>query len=115
MAKQLSPWALQAIEHWRKYRPKMYAQLFQNGELHERAEKAARQTDKEYQDGITNGMLPHESWEAVRERHLFLPSEDDVPSLGGSQDSSQDPTNLETTTVLPKQTRSRKRRIVGIH
>jgi hypothetical protein len=52
----------------------MYAQLFQNGQLHERAEKAAQQTDKEYQDGITNGMLPHESWEAVRERHLFLSS-----------------------------------------
>jgi hypothetical protein len=80
--KQLSPWAQQAVEHWRKNRPKMYAQLFQSGELHERAEKAAQQTDKEYQDGITNGMLPHESWEAVRERYLFVPAEVDVPLLG---------------------------------
>jgi hypothetical protein len=78
----LSPWAQQAVEHWRKYRPKMYAQLFRSGELHERAEKAAQQTDKDYQDGITNGMLPHESWEAVRERYLFLPAEEDVPLLG---------------------------------
>jgi hypothetical protein len=82
--KQLSPWAQQAVEHWRKYRPKMYAQLFKSGELYERAEKAAQQTNKEYQDGITNGMLPHESWEAVRERYLFLPAEEDVPLLGGN-------------------------------
>ena len=79
---QLSPWAQQAVEHWRKYRPKMYAQLFQSGELYERAEKAVQQTNKEYQDGITSGMLPHESWEVVRERYLFLPAEEDVPLLG---------------------------------
>jgi hypothetical protein len=77
----LSPWAQQAVEHWRKYRPK-YAQLFQSGELYERAEKAAQQTNKEYQNGITNGMLSHESWEVVRERYLFLPAEEDVPLLG---------------------------------
>ncbi len=47
MAKQLSPWAEEAIEHWRKYRPKLYAQLFRSGQLHERAEKAAQQTNKE--------------------------------------------------------------------
>jgi hypothetical protein len=71
----------------------MYAQLFASGQIHERAQKAADQTNDEYQAGITNGMLPHESWEAVRENHLFLPAEEDVPSLGESQDSSQDPTN----------------------
>jgi hypothetical protein len=47
MAKQLSPWAQEAAAHWRKYRPKMYAQLFANGELYDRAEKAAEQTNRE--------------------------------------------------------------------
>jgi len=47
MAKQLSPWAEEAIGHWRKYRPKLYAELFRSGQLHERAEKAAQQTNKE--------------------------------------------------------------------
>jgi len=84
MAKRLSPWARQAKEHWRKYRPKLYAELFRNGQLDERAQKAADQTNKEYLDGIMNGMLPHESWEAVRERHMFLPAEEDVPNLGES-------------------------------
>jgi len=27
-------------------------------------------------------MEPNEAWEAVRENHLFLPSEEDQPSLG---------------------------------
>jgi hypothetical protein len=61
----------------------MYVQLFANGELYDRAEKAAEQTRQEYHAGITNGMLPHESWEAVRENHIFLPAEYDVPNLGG--------------------------------
>ena len=41
--KNLSPWASDAVEHWRKYRPEVYAQLFANGELYDRAEKAAEQ------------------------------------------------------------------------
>ena len=106
--KNLSPWASDAVEHWRKYRPKMYAQLFANGELYDRAEKAAEQTNREYQDGITNGLLPHESWEAVRQNHMFLPAEEDVPHLGESPVSSQDPTNLATTTVSPPKITSRK-------
>ena len=106
--KDLSPWAREAVEHWRKYRPKMYADLFKNGELYQRAENAAQQTNNEYQDGITRGMLPHESWEAVRENHLFLPTEEDVPHLGEGQVSSQDPTNLATTIVSPLKTRSGK-------
>ena len=106
--KNLNPWARQAVEHWRKYRPKMYAQLFANGELYDRAQKAAEQTQQEYQDGITRGLLPHESWEMVRQNHIFLPTEEDVPHLGESPVSSQDPTNLATTTVSPPKTTSGK-------
>jgi len=87
MAKRLSPWAEQAIEHWRRYRPSLYAQLFRNGELYARAERAAQQTNKDYLAGIDAGMLPFESWEAVRERYMFLPAEEDVPSLGESPES----------------------------
>jgi hypothetical protein len=76
----------------------MYAQLFASGQLHDRAEKAARQTDKEYQDGITNGMLPHESWEAVRENHIFLPAEYDVPNLGETSRGGSEPEQEETAT-----------------
>jgi hypothetical protein len=86
----------------------MYAQLFANGELYDRAEKAAQQTEREYLDGITKGLQPHESWEAVRQNHLFLPAEEDVPHLGENPVSSQDPTNLATTAVSPKPTKSVK-------
>jgi len=44
MKHHLSPWARQAVEHWRKYRPTLYAQLFRNGELYARAQRAADQT-----------------------------------------------------------------------
>jgi hypothetical protein len=62
-----SPWASQAKEHWKKHRPKLYA---------------VERTKDQYYRAIEDGMEPHEAWEAVRENYLFLPSEEDQPSLG---------------------------------
>jgi hypothetical protein len=76
----------------------MYAQLFANGELYDQAEKAAEQARQEYHAGITNGMLPHESWEGVRENHIFLPAEYDVPNLGETARGGSEPEQEETAT-----------------
>jgi hypothetical protein len=80
--KRLSPWAEQAKAHWKEHRPRMYAELEKAGTLDEAAERAAKQTKEEYVDAIYNGMSPDGAWEAVRENHLFLPTEEDVPLLG---------------------------------
>jgi hypothetical protein len=36
-------------------------------------------------------MEPHEAWELVRENHLFLPSEEDQPSLGEDPNPEPEP------------------------
>ena len=87
----------------------------ESGTPDQQAEKAADNANNEFMSSVENGMDPHEAESTARQNHLFPPDEEDQPHLGESPISSQDPTNLETTTVLPKQTRSRKRRIVGIH
>jgi hypothetical protein len=70
-----SPWVSQAKEHWKKFRPKMYAELEKQGLLHERAVKAAEQTQSDLLSAINDHGLDHQSaWEAVRER-LPVPAE----------------------------------------
>jgi hypothetical protein len=93
--RMLEPWIRDTKAHWKQHRPKMYADLVAKGKLDSHAQKAAEQTSKEYQAGITNGMDPQASWESVRENHMFLPDEEDQPSLGESPEASQGPTNLE--------------------
>ncbi len=93
-----SPWASQAKEHWQKYRPKMYKALQEKGTLHKHLNAAVERTGNEYCQAIENGMEPHEAWEAVRENHLFLPSEQDQPSLGEDPNPQPDPSALASTT-----------------
>lgn len=101
-----SPWYSQAKEHWKKYRPKMYAALEKKGTLHKHLNAAVEQTRDEYAQAIYNGMEPHEAWEAVRENHLFLPSEEDQPSLGVDPNPEPDPSALASTTRSPLKMRS---------
>jgi hypothetical protein len=93
-----SPWYTQAKAHWQKYRPKMYKALQEKGTLHKHLNKAVDQTEEEYARAIENGMEPHEAWEALRENHLFLPSEEDQPALGEDSNPQPDPSALASTT-----------------
>jgi hypothetical protein len=92
-----SPWYSQAKEHWKKYRPKMYAELEKNGQLHKHLNKAVDRTKDEYCRAIENGMEPHEAWEATRENHLFLSTEPDQPALGEDPNPQPDPSALALT------------------
>jgi hypothetical protein len=74
---QLSPLALQAIEHWQKYLPKMYASLKKNGQLEERAQKAADQTNEDLENAVSQGMPWHNAWDLVKNRYVFLSSEEE--------------------------------------
>ena len=82
MPKVLSPLAEQAKAHWKDHRPTLYADLEGAGTLDEAAEEAARQTREELCSAIENGMDYFAAWEMVRERYVFLPSEEDMPLLG---------------------------------
>ena len=93
-----SPWAREAKEHWRQYRPKMYQAFEKAGTLNKHLNRAVEQTKDEFVRAIENGMEPHEAWEEVRENHLFLPSEEDMPALGEDPNPQPDPSALASTT-----------------
>jgi len=101
-----SPWYAQAKEHWANYRPKMFSAMQRSGRLNLHLNNAVEQTQNEYARAIGNGMEPDEAWEAVRENHLFLPSEEDMPSLGVDPNPQPDPSSLASTTPLRPRTRS---------
>ena len=101
-----SPWVKQAKDHWKQFRPKMYAELEKSGLLHERAVKAAEQTEHDLMSMVRQGYPYDGAWEAVRERYLFLPSEKDEPNLGQNPGSSPPETGRKTTTASQTQTPS---------
>lgn len=79
---QLTLWGQQAKEHWKQYRPKMYRDLQQQGQLQRMLYRAQEATKEEYAQMVHAGMDSRTAWEMVRERYLFLPDEKDVPMLG---------------------------------
>lgn len=74
---QLSPLALQAIEHWKQYLPSLYASLKEKGLLEERAQKAANQTNEALEEMVSGGTPWEQAWELIRNDWVFLPSEDE--------------------------------------
>lgn len=85
----LTSGAWRALEHWHKYRPRMYAELHASGKLHEMAIAAGEATAEETMDlhealmrqGYASPIAFEMAREAVRERYIYLPSEEDVPEL----------------------------------
>lgn len=68
---------IQIREHWRKYRPQMYAELEKAGTLEESVYAAQEQTADAMYDLTVVKKLPYDqAWELVREEWAFLPSED---------------------------------------
>ena len=74
----------QIVEHWKEFRPKMYAQLVASGQLEQRAKLAQDRTLEALHELMDQGQSYPEAWEAVRELWAFLPSEEDQPELGTS-------------------------------
>jgi hypothetical protein len=77
---------LQALNHWKEFRPKMYAELEKSGRLYEAAQQAADQTMDALMALLQKGMDYQTAWESVREQWMFLPSEEDLPELGVDPD-----------------------------
>jgi len=107
----LDSWAQQAIQHWKEFRPSLYRELKSTGKLDEAAQNASDQTEQDIEDLVLKHGMPYQdAWEAVRERYLFLPSEEDVPNLGESPDSSPDPSNLASTIASRAKNKSARAR-----
>jgi hypothetical protein len=76
--RMLGSWAIQAIEHWREFRPDMVAELEAEGRLEQAAQEAEDKTFNEMQ-GLMNGpgkLQWEEAWQLTREKYLFLPPGD---------------------------------------
>lgn len=84
-----------AIQHWKKHRPKMYAELVKQGRLEEAAYNAQEQTGEMFADLISRGMPYFTVLESVRENWIYLPDEEKMPTLGEMRDPPDD--DLETS------------------
>jgi len=75
----LSGWALEMKAHLKEFRPRMYKELLESGNLDEACQSAADQAKAAYGQMVDGGMDPHEAQREARIRYLLLPSEKDVP------------------------------------
>ncbi len=76
------PWKEQARSHWQTYRPKMYSQLDQSGNLENSLNNATKRAEDEYVSSIQNGMNPWEAESEAKKNNLLLPAEEDMRELG---------------------------------
>lgn len=81
--------AANALRHWHEHRPRMYADLYQQGKLFEAA-NAAHEATIDDADEIENALIKQGyeaataftiAQQATRERYIYLPTEEDVPDL----------------------------------
>ena len=63
--------------HWREYRPRMYAELEQRGELEAAIKAADEQTFEAHVLLTQQGLDFWRAWEAVKEEWAYLPAEED--------------------------------------
>ena len=81
--KPLTPYGRMAEQHWRRFCPKLVAQLEASGQLHAMLLEAEERTEAELdslrrhflQQGLTPQQAHDRAWEIVRERYLFRPPE----------------------------------------
>ncbi len=58
---------MQIREHWKKYRPKMYAELEESSDLAESLHAAQERTSDLMDSLLAGGMPHHQAWELARE------------------------------------------------
>ena len=87
------PGAVDALRHWREHRPKMYTELYNKGTLCDVASAAYEATDDDETE--IHHALIKQGWDSptafvqarqiVRERYIYLPTEEDVPELSKTE------------------------------
>lgn len=92
----LDGFALEIKAHWAKYRPDMYRQFEQAGNLDQALYEASERTGEAFAS-LVEGTEPIQAWEAVREEWAFLRAEQDEPSL------PSDPTSRPAPPAPPRE------------
>ena len=85
--------AVDALRHWREHRPKMYTKLYNDGTLFDMAEAAHEaatddETEIQYQlikQGWDSPTAFVQARQIVRDRYVYLPTEEDVPELATTE------------------------------
>lgn len=102
MTNQLGHYGLLAKKHWKKFRPKMYAELEKSGELMPVLLSLQERVSNQVLDLLEKGFQVHEAEEVVRDQ-IYLPSEDDVPNL---YEDGEDAATIEKLIDMPPGPRS---------
>lgn len=68
-------------DHLKKYRPKMFQSLKDEGRLNQYLLDRQTSLDEQLTNLEHQGLYPHEARELLRDE-IYLPSEEDVPNLG---------------------------------
>ena len=84
METTLTQYGMMAEKHWRKFRPKMVAEMEARGILEEMLLEAERSTKNEIydltmqfmKDGLTAQQAHDRAWEMVREEYILLSPEE---------------------------------------
>ena len=98
---------LQIKAHWKKYRPKMYAELEKSGHLEEAVYHAKELTSDALYDLTANQGLPRDrAEELVMHEWAFLPSEQEQPSLNFDPLSLASPQPDESPSQSPNPSES---------
>lgn len=79
--KGLNSLGWQIHDHLKKYRPKMFKSLKEEGRLNKYVLEQQNQANERLSALEDQGLQPHEAMEILRDQ-IFPWSEDDVPNLG---------------------------------
>jgi len=85
MRTPLTAYGLLAEKHWRRFCPRLVAELEAKGQLHALLLEAEERTEAELdslrrhfiQQGLTPRQAQDRAWEIVRERYIFLTPEEE--------------------------------------
>lgn len=85
MKTPLTAYGRLAEKHWRRFCPRLVAELEAKGQLHAMLLEAEEKTEAELdslrrhfiQQGLTPRQAHDRAWEIVRERYIYLPPEQD--------------------------------------
>ena len=78
----LTPQQEKIRQHWEKFRPKMYQELQQKGQLQKSLENADNWTREGISDLVEKGLPLNQAKEMMNEQWAFLPAETEEPKLG---------------------------------
>lgn len=70
---RINHWISEARDHWAEFRPSMYEELEDAGELEAALQRAAENTASEMQSLMDEGMPEWQAWPMVREKYIYLP------------------------------------------